>query len=57
MKKPKCPNNKEHKVILNYKYDAYYCELCNVWVEGKCSEYECWACSKRPEKPSLCKEE
>lgn len=32
------------------QYDAYYCELCNVWKEEKCGDSE--MCNYRPEKPS-----
>jgi len=56
MKKPACPNNSAHKVVINYKYDAYYCTVCDTWLEGKCAQFECWACSERPEKPSECEE-
>lgn len=34
------------------KYDAYYCELCNIWLEQKCSDTTCHFCTTRPEKPS-----
>ena len=34
------------------KYDAYYCELCNKWLENTCSDPECTYCQTRPEKPS-----
>lgn len=34
------------------KYDAYYCELCNKWLEETCDDVECDFCPTRPEKPS-----
>lgn len=34
------------------KYDAYFCELCNKWLEEKCSDPDCEFCTKRPELPS-----
>jgi len=37
--------------FLNEEYDAYYCPDCNRWNEPACSDVNCWACSKRPEKP------
>ena len=54
--KPKCPRDNKHKVKLNWEYDAYYCVDCNMWLEEKCSEWECWACHNRPEYPSMCEE-
>ena len=36
----------------NNKYDVYYCELCNKWLEDKCSDQDCKFCAERPEKPS-----
>ena len=35
----------------NSKYDAYYCQRCNVWLEDKCDEPECEYCRERPENP------
>lgn len=40
------------EVQYSNKYDAYYCELCNVWLEKTCEDPECEFCSTRPEKPS-----
>ena len=34
------------------KYDSYYCELCNKWLEEKCSDTECDFCAIRPNKHS-----
>lgn len=33
------------------KYDAYYCEQCNIWLEDKCNDPECEYCPSRPETP------
>ena len=30
------------------KYDAYYCNACNIWLEDKCDDPECEFCPKRP---------
>jgi hypothetical protein len=35
------------------EYDAYYCELCNEWLEETCEDLECKFCQNRPEKPSM----
>lgn len=41
----------------NAFYDCYFCEKCDLWLEGKCggSGYpDCsYHCAERPEKPSL----
>ena len=34
------------------RHDAYYCELCNKWLEPTCDDPDCWFCPDRPEKPS-----
>ncbi len=34
------------------RHDAYYCELCNKWLEEKCNDPDCLYCPDRPEKPS-----
>ena len=33
------------------KYDAYYCKPCNIWLEERCIDPLCTACSKRPIRP------
>ena len=42
------------EVQYNAQFDAYYCELCNEWLERKCNDPECEYCAERPEKPSQC---
>jgi hypothetical protein len=49
-----CPNCGSERQY-NYEHDAYYCELCNIWAEPKCSNSECEFCATRPEKPSQAK--
>jgi len=44
----KCCNERHY----SNKYDAYYCELCNKWMEEKCDDENCEFCSSRPNKPS-----
>ena len=39
--------------LYNKKHDALYCELCNKWIEEKCSDPKCEFCQNRPKKPSL----
>jgi hypothetical protein len=46
-----CPNCNSERQYSN-KYDAYYCELCNIWLEEKCEDEGCDFCVERPEKPS-----
>lgn len=35
------------------QYDAYYCELCNEWLENLCGDPNCEFCQNRPKKPSM----
>lgn len=37
------------------RYDNYYCETCDKWLEPKCSDETCVFCKERPEKPSMVK--
>jgi NADH pyrophosphatase NudC (nudix superfamily) len=45
---PDCGGEKQY----SSKVDTYYCELCNKWLEEKCTDPECHYCTTRPEKPS-----
>ena len=36
----------------NDEYDVYYCKVCDIWLEDKCSDPNCEFCVYRPEKPS-----
>jgi len=33
------------------KYDSYFCEDCNVWLEDTCEGLDCRFCVSRPDKP------
>ncbi len=57
MSKPECPKNNMHEVHMNYKYDTYYCTVCDKWLEGKCADFNCWVCKERPTVPSECKDD
>lgn len=39
---------------LNERYDAYYCEVCDMWTETVCEHKDCYYCKDRPAKPSDC---
>lgn len=39
----------------NERYDAYYDDKKDKWLEGKCSNKNCEFCKGRPDKPSQCK--
>lgn len=45
---PKC----DSEIQYSNKYDAFYCELCNEWLDPKCEDPKCEFCSTRPNKPS-----
>lgn len=34
------------------EYDAVFCNECNIWLEKKCEDLECFFCSKRPQTPN-----
>lgn len=34
-----------------YRYDAWCCISCNLWLEEKCSDHNCTICANRPESP------
>lgn len=35
-------------------YDAYFCSVCDRWLEATCTDPECEFCAPRPDVPSLC---
>ncbi len=47
---PLCPVC-QRRGIRSGKYDAYFCEHCNVWIEHGCDDPVCKFCVGRPEKP------
>lgn len=34
------------------RWDAYYCPVCNEWLEGRCDDPACEFCAGRPERPT-----
>lgn len=34
------------------RHDAYYCPLCDVWLEPVCGSKRCEFCNGRPQRPS-----
>lgn len=42
---------KGHNTIHDETYDAYFCSICEEWVEKKCSDTACEFCTTRPDKP------
>lgn len=36
------------------RHDAYFCPVCDLWVERACPDPECPYCPGRPEGPSGC---
>ena len=45
----KCGCN-EHSKKYSCKYDAFYCEECNKWLDKPCG---CAYCMARPQKPMM----
>lgn len=50
---PQITHNCRHPRSYSQRWDAYYCEHCDAWIEGKCNDPDCEFCVGRPEKPSL----
>ena len=46
----KC-NNCKRDLSYSERWDAYFCDYCNMWCEKKCDDPECWFCDERPETP------
>jgi len=38
-------------IVYSEKYDTYYNEETNEWVEDKCDDPTCEFCINRPDKP------
>lgn len=47
----KCEVCGKNTLIQIYKYDAWACTTCNVWVDKACADVDCPFCSNRPETP------
>lgn len=39
----------------NEKYDSFYDDEKDIWLEDCCDERDCTYCPDRPDKPSACK--
>ena len=39
------------KASFDRAFAAYYCPSCNLWLEPKCPDANCFMCKARPEKP------
>ena len=52
MPKKKCQECGAMSRIYNEKFDAYFCAVCDKWLEKECSDQTCVLCPNRPEKPS-----
>jgi hypothetical protein len=44
------------KAERNPTYDAYFCDMCDIWIEKSCGDPHCEFCSCRPNRPSLCRD-
>lgn len=38
--------------VRSERYDAYFCQPCDRWLEEKCGDANCWFCPRRPDRPS-----
>lgn len=50
---PKIVHNCTHPRQYSARYDSYYCERCDAWVEARCGDPDCEFCRGRPDRPSL----
>ena len=37
--------------LRSEKYDSYYCDKCNIWLEYRCQDPQCKLCKSRPIRP------
>lgn len=47
-----CPTHHPEGRKYMKMFDAYYCDLCDEWLETICVDPECVYCIHRPNKPS-----
>jgi predicted RNA-binding Zn-ribbon protein involved in translation (DUF1610 family) len=45
-----------HRLDYSEKYDSYFCPVCNIWTEKKCSDENCVFCKDKPDKPLMKKQ-
>ena len=43
----------ETEICYSEMFDAQYCSKCNIWLEERCVDPLCGACSKRPVRPTV----
>lgn len=48
---PRCSVHFQIDSKYSEKYDTYYCELCNEWLEKRCRDFICIYCHDRPDRP------
>lgn len=41
-----------NKPDYDFDHDAFFCKVCDVWLDEKCDDVNCEYCKDRPEKPS-----
>ena len=44
-----CNGEREYSI----RFDAYYCKLCDKWLEIMCGDPNCAFCTERPLFPSM----
>lgn len=47
-----CPKCRKHRKY-SYRFDAFFCEEGNVWLDHSCLDRECIFCSERPPRPDM----
>lgn len=52
MRKFKCKNCGALS-MYSEKWDCYFCNECNIWLEDKCNDPDCEYCVGRPPKPEM----
>jgi len=53
LESPKCKNHRRRvKTLYSIPYDAFYCHICNKWLEKHCPKrFDCKSCNGRPKRP------
>lgn len=50
-----CVRGRNHHTYNDVRWDAYFCSVCDEWLEEPCTDENCiYFCTIRPARPSHC---
>lgn len=47
----RCETCGEYHIFL-FEFDAICCPVCNIWIDEKCGDPQCYFCAARPDTPA-----